>query len=225
MTVSPEAVRPAATKAPNYWLGFFLNWLLVGSGFTYLGALSWHFIWLGLSVVGWVAGTLLLAVAAGQSPASLSGAALVVALVSLAAFVLMLVQYRQTYRRLYGRGRTASPITDGLHWGLIGGHGALGLFGRIALTGILAAVLIPNLLNARNRALVRTHGLYLSEVYRAVAAADAMGELRPDDCSLGAGRFEVRPPADALFCTVDRRDPSRTGVIVTFRGGQTLRAP
>lgn len=92
---SPAAPR---IKPPNYWLGFFLNWLLIGAGFSYIGVFGWHLAWLGI----WVGGLIVSAVLVLVTPVA-AGVGL---LLMLGAFVGLLVHYRSTYARLYGPGQS-----------------------------------------------------------------------------------------------------------------------
>lgn len=95
------------------------------------------------------------------------------------------------------------------------------------LTGLLSAVLIPNLLSARTAALTRAHQAYASSTYKSVMAQWAeTGQLpTQDDCLRGAGTYTVEPLADALSCTIDRSNLEHPGVTVTFKDGATLSLP
>jgi type IV pilus assembly protein PilA len=147
----PQFPQPEISgKPPNYAAGLLLNLFLPGSGFTYLGRWKPHLGWmLGLGLFTVV--LLMLMVAVAASP--LSGATWLLSLLPVLAYVWMLIQYHAAYAQALARFNPAAPpaLSDGAKLGLILGHVALGFVG-IAFIGILAAVLIPNLLGAQQRA-------------------------------------------------------------------------
>ena len=131
---------PQTQRPPNYTVGLLLCIFLPGSGFTYLGRWSWHLIWvLGLAVLNVVA---FVAVAStGTFP---------LLLLPVLAYLGMLVHHHVVYGRIrtsWASG-TRPALSDVAKVLLIVGH----FFLNIAGTGILAAVLIPNLLGAQRRA-------------------------------------------------------------------------
>ena len=128
--------RPPPARQPNYALGLLLNIALPGSGFGYLGLWGWHLAWLLMMGLMWLVTALL--VAAIQN--------ILVLLLPLLAYLSLLAHYHVTYQRLSPAGFPAVSETSKLI--LIAGHFILNL----AISGILAAVLIPNLLAARARA-------------------------------------------------------------------------
>jgi type IV pilus assembly protein PilA len=86
----------------------------------------------------------------------------------------------------------------------------------IAIIGILAAVLIPNLLSARGNAVKRAAEAYAQNVYKAAFAFIAESPdntLADDDCKDGysAGSFSVPDPGVGTVAACD----------ITFGGGTT----
>jgi type IV pilus assembly protein PilA len=81
----------------------------------------------------------------------------------------------------------------------------------IAIIAILAAVLIPSVLNIRKRALDRASQLYLKQLVQWVASADTAGidvsALDGDDCKNAILQDEGAPaeyPAAVRDCTITR---------------------
>jgi type IV pilus assembly protein PilA len=95
----------------------------------------------------------------------------------------------------------------------------------IAIIGILAAVLVPNLLNARRTAQIRAEQAYAQNVYKVANAAIAedpnIAEADVDgDCKGGytVGSYDAGPaPATLTTCTVDY-NPTTQSVTVTYGG-------
>jgi len=96
----------------------------------------------------------------------------------------------------------------------------------IAIIGILAAVLVPNLLNARRTAQVRAEQAYAQNVYKTANAAIAENpnidedDVDTDDCTDGyrVGSYNAGgAPGTLTTCTVDY-DPSTQSVTVTYGG-------
>lgn len=94
----------------------------------------------------------------------------------------------------------------------------------IAIIGILAAVLIPNLINARRVAIDRAALAYASNVYRSAQAY--IGEnptaLVPSGtCTAGAnfGGYVVPAPTSALVVTSCTYTDQATQVSVSYSGG------
>ncbi|RTG92862.1 type II secretion system protein [Thermus scotoductus] len=95
----------------------------------------------------------------------------------------------------------------------------------IAIIGILAAVLIPNLLQARRTAQIRAEQAYAQNVYKVANAAiaenpnidegDVDGNCTP---SYSVGNYSAgNAPATITGCTVDY-DPAQQTVTVTWSG-------
>jgi type IV pilus assembly protein PilA len=81
----------------------------------------------------------------------------------------------------------------------------------VAIVALLAAVLTPNLLNARKRALDMASQMYLKQVVQWVASADTAGAnvsvLDGDDCRGGLLRDEGAPaeyPRAVRSCVINR---------------------
>jgi type IV pilus assembly protein PilA len=96
----------------------------------------------------------------------------------------------------------------------------------IAIIGILAAVLVPNLLNARRTAQVRAEQAYAQNVYKTANAAIAENPniaeatVDNDDCTGGytVGSYNAgSAPGTLTTCTVDY-DPATQSVTVTYGG-------
>ncbi|GGM96239.1 pili assembly chaperone [Thermus composti] len=95
----------------------------------------------------------------------------------------------------------------------------------IAIIGILAAVLVPNLLNARRTAQIRAEQAYIQNVYKVANAAIAedpnIDEKEVDlDCKPGytVGNYDAgTAPATLTDCTVDY-DPATQTVTISWGG-------
>ncbi len=100
----------------------------------------------------------------------------------------------------------------------------------IAIIGILAAVLIPNLMNARNSANERAAQAYAQNVYTAAfahIADDVDNDLVDGDCTAGytAGSYTVSDPGNIVAsCTVGG-DNSAPTVEVESVNGTTFNLP
>ena len=97
----------------------------------------------------------------------------------------------------------------------------------IAIIGILAAVLIPNLLQARRTAQIRAEEAYIQNVYKVANAAIAEnpnidetivdGKCKP---SYSVGNYSAGDaPATITDCDVDY-DPAQQTVTVTWDGAK-----
>ena len=136
MSLSGPSFTSHPARRPNYALGLLLNIALPGSGFGYLGLWGWHLGWWLLIGLMWLATAVLVAVTRH----------VLALLLPLLAYLGLLAQYHFTYQRLSPAGFPALGDTAKLL--LIAGHFVLNL----VVSGLLAAVLIPNLLAARVRA-------------------------------------------------------------------------
>ncbi|MFB9990835.1 hypothetical protein ACFFLM_02395 [Deinococcus oregonensis] len=203
---------PVVPLRPNYWLGFVLNFLLVGSGFTYINRIGWHFGWLAVSAALVVSVGLLATV---QPVLGFVGLA-----VMLAATIAMQVHYRATYAHQFSAGRTGQPIRNGLKWGLIIGHVLLGLIFQV---GVIAAILIPNLLAARERAQDTAANSYARVVYTGVVMAALEGKAQSGDCLRGYTTME--PTSTAAACVTDVSDPANPTLTLTLTNGKTIDLP
>ncbi len=104
----------------------------------------------------------------------------------------------------------------------------------IAIIGILAAVLVPNLLNARTSAVNRAAQSYAQNVYKAAMAhvSDDPNNtvVTDDDCRDGytAGNYSVPNPGTGVVqsCSVtDQNGDNLPEVSVTSTRGQTFNLP
>jgi len=102
----------------------------------------------------------------------------------------------------------------------------------IAIIGILAAVLIPNLLNARRTATERAAQAYAQNVYKAAFAhvsEDPANTVVTGDCTSGytAGNYSVPNPGTVIQnCTVaDANNDNVPEVQVTSRFGTVYNLP
>ena len=103
----------------------------------------------------------------------------------------------------------------------------------IAIIGILAAVLIPNLLNARRTAVERAAQAYGQNVYKAafayVADDPANSVVTTTDCRNGysAGSYSVPPPGGNVVqsCQVSDAGDGTPRVTVTSRFGTSYNFP
>lgn len=198
-TAFPEDVaRRTTLKRPSYALGVLLNLLVPGAGFTYIGVWPLHIAWFFLTPI-------LLGVAfvlrVQGSPLSLAAL--------LGTLALLLFTYHLTYR---AQARVAfQPAVSTVVQVVLGvGHAVVGT----VLVGILAAVLIPNLLAVRERALEQQ---VARQMQVAVLAGGTPSRTCPPIRVTGAQRITA--------CRVDLADPRRPGVSVTFRSGRTVTLP
>ena len=96
----------------------------------------------------------------------------------------------------------------------------------IAIIGILAAVLIPNLLGARRVAQDRAALVFVNNVYKVAHAyySDNITQntLPGTDCLGGyvAGAYRVPDPGQSMGgCTVTSSGPSQIKVVLNYYGG------
>jgi type IV pilus assembly protein PilA len=104
----------------------------------------------------------------------------------------------------------------------------------IAIIGILAAVLIPNLLNARRTATQRAAEAHGQNVYKVVAAYLAEDPTRDartlngdSNCADGftAGPFSVGQAPAGVECTFNATGPDSFTITVTAPGGFSKNFP
>jgi type IV pilus assembly protein PilA len=98
----------------------------------------------------------------------------------------------------------------------------------VAIIGILAAVLVPNLLNARRTALLRAAQAHGQNVYKAVSAylaedpRNTAQQITDTNCADGftAGSYTVQQAPAGITCTyqADTTDASSFTIIVTALG-------
>ncbi|GGK97398.1 hypothetical protein [Deinococcus radiotolerans] len=210
MTWPEDTFRPAAAptprKAPNLAVGYLLNVLLPGAGFTYIGLVGWHVGWIAMLIVLNLLGAFLVGLTTSTMFAALP----------LVGFVVMLVQFGQAYTRR--KAQNFRPdLEGGVKIGLIAGHFILNVF----MVGLLAAVLIPNLLAARTRANGTGERAAAMSAYTMVIAAQSGGTLRDGPCPLEnvVGRDRI------ASCTVTSATTSSPQVAVTFGNGHVVQLP
>jgi type IV pilus assembly protein PilA len=102
----------------------------------------------------------------------------------------------------------------------------------VAIIGILAAVLVPNLLNARRTALERAAQAHGQNVYKAALAYisdNPNNTLVTGSCTNGytAGNYSVPNPGNGVVqdCQVTDAGDGTPRVTVTSRSGQTYTFP
>ncbi|WP_412026944.1 hypothetical protein [Deinococcus yunweiensis] len=200
------AVRP--TAPPNVLVGLILNLLLPGAGFTYVGAWAWHLRWIAIMVVLTVLGLIVSAMLGVAVPVLLP-------VLGLAAMI-------THYGRVYAARRVVDfqpHLSDGVKIGMIVGHVVVGFF----VTGILGAVLIPNLLNARQRAVKSQEQSIIRQLQTRALVQQAGGTLMTGPCDLTALPESSR--ALIASCTVTAPADSKPELDVTFTSGRRVQLP
>ncbi|ALW89844.1 hypothetical protein [Deinococcus actinosclerus] len=202
----PPTAAPTPRKAPNLAIGYLLNVLLPGAGFTYIGLVGWHIGWVGILIVSWMIG----GVAAGTTASPLG------MVIPGLAFVAQLLQFKDAYATRQAQ-QFRPDLADGVKIGLIAGHAVL----NVAMVGLLAAVLIPGLLGARERASAAGERAAAMSAYTMVIAAQSGGTLRDGPCPLEnvVGRDRI------ASCTVSDAATDDPQVTVTFTNGKTVQLP
>lgn len=210
MTFPEDAVRaaPRPVSPPNVALGYLLNVLLPGSGFSYIGRWGWH--------LGWYA--ILGALASVGVVLSVATGGLLGLLLPLAGFVVMLVHFGRVYAEQDAR-RFQPPLELAVKIVLIAGHLFLGLMS----TGVLAAVLIPNLLAARTRAVATGEQATARQVYTLAMVAQVDGKLQNGPCPLDGLPESQR--AQIEQCVVGIRGDNDVLVNIRFTNGRTVTLP
>lgn len=207
--------RPVtATKPPSYALGFVLNFFLPGSGFSYIGRWGWHLGWFGIMIGLNILGGVLYF---GSALLFASSSPLLLAL-PLIGFIAMHVHFSRIYAR-YDDRNFWPPLEPALKAVLIGGHVFLG----IALAGMLAAILMPNLLSARNRAVQVSEQATARNVYTMVMVQDVEETLRSGPCDLGELPESSR--ATITACTVEVRNGEEPTLNLMFDSGRQISLP
>ncbi|WP_293911705.1 hypothetical protein [Deinococcus sp.] len=206
---------PLAQKPPGYAAGLLLNIFLPGSGFTYLGRWNWHLIWmLGLAALS----------VAVVIAAAASGATLLLALPTV-VYLGMLVHYHVMYGQIQAAWAAGAPpaLSDGVKLGLILGHVALG-FVALALTGVLAAILIPNLIGARQRAYDTGAQSCAKSIQTALAVAQIDNQEYPKtiDKTIGGASSTCAPAQITVSGSGNENDYSFT--VRDSRGNKTYSA-
>ncbi|WP_189101285.1 hypothetical protein [Deinococcus knuensis] len=197
---------PKPRKAPSLAVGYLLNVLLPGAGFTYVGLVGWHVGWVGILIALNLLGSVLVGVT--SSP--------VFGLLPFLGWVTQLVHFGRTYAARAERN-FQPDLDSGMKIGLIAGHAVL----NFLLVGVLTAVLIPNLLGARTRANDAGERAAAHSAYMAAVTAQLDGKLLDGPCPL-----EDVPGNERITrCTVSNADTEEPQINVTFDSGHTLRLP
>ena len=210
MTWPEDTIRPTTAptprKAPNLAVGYLLNVLLPGAGFTYIGLVGWHVGWVGILLVLNLTGAFLV----GLTTVPVFG------VLPLVGFVALLVHFGQAYARRAAQ-QFRPDLEAGVKIGLIAGHAVL----NVAAVGLLAAVLMPGLLEARERASAAGERAAAMSAYTMVIAAQSGGTLRDGPCPLENVNYRDR----IATCTVSGAATTDPQVTVTFTDGRTVQLP
>lgn len=180
--------------------------LLPGAGFTYIGLVGWHIGWIAMLIVLNLLGAFLVGLTTSTMFAALP----------LVGFVVMLVQFRQAYARRAAQ-QFRPDLEAGVKIGLIAGHAVL----NVAAVGLLAAVLMPGLQGARERASAAGERAAAMSAYTMVIAAQSGGTLRDGPCPLENVNYRDR----IATCTVSGAAMTDPQVTVTFTDGKTVQLP
>ncbi|GGR94193.1 hypothetical protein [Deinococcus sedimenti] len=211
MTWPEDTLRPTAAptprKAPNLAVGYLLSVLLPGAGFTYIGLVGWHVGWIGILIALNVLG----AVLAGVTSLPLF------TLLPVLGWAAQLVQFGQAYARREAQN-FRPDLENGVKIGLIAGHAVLN---SIAVFGIVAAVILPNLLGARERANGAAEQAAAKSAYVQVMVAQVDGTLRDGPCPLE----DVMGGEQIESCTVTDAASEEPQVTVTFKNGHMVQLP
>ncbi|MHA0042933.1 hypothetical protein [Deinococcus sp. PEB2-63] len=210
MTWPEDTIRPTAAptsrKAPNLAIGYLLNVLLPGAGFTYIGLVGWHVGWVGILLALNLTGALLV----GLTTVPVFG------VLPLVGFVIMLVHFGQAYA--WRAAQQFRPdLEAGVKIGLIAGHAVL----NVAAVGLLAAVLMPGLLGARERAERSVEQAAAMSAYTLAISAQAEGTLRDGPCPL----VNVYKGERITSCTVTGAATADPKVSVMFSSGHNINLP
>ncbi|MBZ9751832.1 hypothetical protein K7W42_13305 [Deinococcus sp. HMF7604] len=201
-------VSAAPAKAPSAALGYLLNILLPGAGFTLINRWGWHLGWFGIQVGLYVVASILSGVTGTPLPLVLP----------FIGFVAMLVHFGRVYAEQADRD-FQPPLELAVKLVLILGHFFIGF----VLVGILAAVLIPNLLSARNRANQTGEMAIARAVQVQAVVAQVDGTLQDGPCPLNGLPETYRE--QIASCTVTDSSGTEPAVSVTFDSGRTITLP
>jgi hypothetical protein len=227
MIFSPLQPVAQARKTPNSALGLMFNVFMAGAGFTYIDLPIWHLVWSVVMTFSMLAAFFLASTL--NSPFFM--------LIPALLFVGMLVHYVVAYGRRFQRGQVPAGISDSLKWSLLGGQLALGL---VFSLGVLPAVVMPNLLGARNRANDTSYNdtsyndtsyndtsyqVYVRMVENS-AAAEMIGTQQPFNGPCSALKELVQMPVQMSglaveSCTVRSTSLGDTQVTVVSKTGKT----
>lgn len=210
MTFPEDLARRAPAQAqarPGYVLGLLLNTVLPGSGFTFIGRWGWH--------LGWV--LVMYAVFSLSLVLAVSGLPVIFA-VPLLGLVGLLLHYHFVYRQQVARD-FQPPLQTPVKLILILGHAFLG----VVLTGMLGAVLIPNLLGARTRALQAGEQAIARRVQLQATVAQLDGTLKTGVCPLETLSADERATVER--CTVETTTANDLLLTVEFTSGRTVSLP
>lgn len=200
MTFAPTA--PAAVRPPSYAVGLLLSIFLPGAGLTYLGRWGWHLGWIGILLLLGVLGTVLSAVMG-----------LGFNLLAFLGWIAQLVHYHRTYRAVT-EGGVRSTFPDAGKVALIAGHALL------LVVPVFAAVLIPNLLSARQKATWAAEQSAARNLYTQVMMDQVDGRL-----SATCPQATLPDGVEVAGCAVDTSDPETPVLNVTFGSGRSVQLP
>lgn len=200
---------PPCTSRHSFVGGLLLNLLLPGAGFTLAEAWVWHLVWAGATLLLW-GPFLALAITVGTP-------GLLLPLLFTAG---MLWHYTAVYRQQAARG-FLPVLSPGVKVALCVGQFLLGFF----LVGILAAVLIPNLLSARQKANAAAEQAVSRRIMLEATVQSLDGPLQSGPCTAELLALAKDSAAPIQSCTVDATDPEAPSVTVTFNSGRTVTLP
>ncbi|WP_288480676.1 hypothetical protein [uncultured Deinococcus sp.] len=193
---------PAIARPPSYGVGMLLSVFLPGAGMTYLGRWGWHLGWIGI--------LLLLAVLDGVL-AVVTG--LGFSVLTFLGWIAQLVHYHRSYAAQAGRGFPSTFPAAG-KIALIAAHVLL------LVLPVFAAVLIPNLLSARQTATQAGEQAAARRLYLQVVTDQVDGRL-----SATCPQVTLPEGVEVTRCAVDIGDPEEPVLNVTFGSGHRLRLP
>lgn len=203
----PESAPTRQSTPPNYWVGFLLNVLAAGAGFTYLGRVRLHMLWLaltvGLGVVSALGGS------AAEGLALLGGWGLLIG---------GLVLYRKTFLELEGKAGWSMTVAPALKWGLIGLHLVSAVALRAStvqeqLIGLQSAQ--QNVRSAEERASQMLHKVSVASIEMVLAEE---GGVPAGDCMTAVHKANV---SEVTACEVlpGSLPDGATAIRVTFEDG------
>lgn len=194
---SPVTVRP-----PSYGVGMLLSVFLPGAGMTYLGRWGWHLGWIGiLLLAGLLDGVLAAVTGLGFS------------LLAFLVWIAQLVHYHRSYAAQAEQG-FPSTFPAGGKVALIAAHVLL------LVVPVFAAVLIPNLLSARQTATQAGEQSAARNLYTQVVMNQVDGKL-----SATCPQVALPEGVEVAGCAVDISDPEEPVLNVTFGSGRRVQLP
>ena len=185
--------------------------MAAGAGFTYLGRVRLHVLWLALTVgVGVVSA---LGGSAAEGLALLGGWGLLIG---------GLILYRKTFLELEGSAEWSLTVVPALKWGLIGLHLVSALALRVSavqeqLAGVQSAQ--QNVRSAEERASQMLHKVSVASIEMVLAEE---GGVLAGDCMSAVHKANV---SEVTACEVlpGRLPDGATAIRVTFEDGTSLK--